>query len=44
MGKVIIVEPNITREESEENLKQIIAVLESIAQEIFIEKHKIREA
>lgn len=44
MGKVIIIEPDITREESEENLRQTIAVLESIAQEIFIEKHKTKEA
>lgn len=34
MAKVIIVEPDITEEENEENLKQVIAVLERIAQEI----------
>ncbi|ACA46312.1 hypothetical protein CFSAN001628_006729 [Clostridium botulinum CFSAN001628] len=34
MPKVIIVEPDITPEENEENLKRVIEVLESIAQEI----------
>ncbi len=34
MPKVIIVEPDITPEENEENLKRIIEVLESIAQKL----------
>ncbi|APC81107.1 hypothetical protein H04402_02635 [Clostridium botulinum H04402 065] len=34
MAKVTIVEPNISKEENEENLKRVIEVLESIAQEI----------
>lgn len=34
MAKVIIVEPDISEEENEENLKRVIEVLESIAQEI----------
>lgn len=34
MGKVIIVEPNISEEENEENLKKIMEVLDTIAQEI----------
>lgn len=34
MPKVIIIEPDITLEENEENLKRVIEVLESITQEI----------
>ncbi len=34
MTKVTIIEPDITEEQNEENLKQVIAVLESIAQQI----------
>ncbi|EKN40873.1 hypothetical protein CFSAN001627_16663 [Clostridium botulinum CFSAN001627] len=34
MPKVTIIEPNITPEENEENLKRIIEVLESIAQKL----------
>lgn len=34
MPKVIIIEPDITPEENEENLKRVIEVLESITQEI----------
>lgn len=34
MPKVTIIEPDITPEENEENLKQVIAVLESIAQQM----------
>lgn len=33
MPKVIILEPDITEEQNEENLKRVIEVLESIAQE-----------
>lgn len=34
MPKITIVEPDITPEENEENLKRVIEILESIAQEI----------
>lgn len=34
MPKVIIVKPDITKKQNEENLKKVIAVLELIAQEI----------
>lgn len=34
MPKIIIIEPDITPEENEENLKRVIEVLESITQEI----------
>ncbi|EDS76425.1 hypothetical protein CBC_A0978 [Clostridium botulinum C str. Eklund] len=34
MPKVTIIEPDITEEQNEENLKQVIAVLESIVQQI----------
>lgn len=34
MPKVTIIEPDITPEENEENLKRIIKVLESIAQKL----------
>ena len=34
MVEVVIVEPNITQEENEENLREIMKVIELIAQEI----------
>lgn len=34
MPRIINVEPNISKEENEENLKQVVEVLERIAQEI----------
>lgn len=34
MTKVIIVEPNITHEENEENLKRILAILQQIADDL----------
>ncbi|EPS55257.1 hypothetical protein CLQ_07053 [Clostridium botulinum Af84] len=34
MPKVIIVEPDITPEENEKNLKQVIAVLQKIANKL----------
>lgn len=44
LGKVIIIPADITLEENEENLKRIIEVLESIAQELYtIDIRKIRE-
>lgn len=39
MPRVIIVEPNISQEENEENLKRVIEVLENIAREISEDKN-----